>query len=350
MKNIESIIENAYKNNKTINLSDIMNLNLDEEAYLNLMNLLKQNGIAVLDETEKVNESENELIPRDMSQQYYNEIKKIPLLTPAQEKELFEEYQKTKSKKIREKIASANLKLVVSIASKYYSKIKLSTNDMLDAIQDGNEGLLKAIEKYDVSLGYKFSTYATWWIRQSISRSLDDTGRSIRIPVHMMSDYNKIKKTKTMLLEENGIEPTSEELSQILDMPVGRIEFVMKKVESPMISLDEPFGEDGSLFIGEYLKYDEKTVEEIIEEEDNAETIKRLINEVLNPKEIMIISCRYGIVNEYNNSANAMTLEEIAKILGLTRERIRQIEYKALKKIRFKMRGFFNEVSPIKKI
>ena len=191
METIEKIIQKISIKNKKIRLEDILELNLKKDDFNNLIQILKNKGIKIIIENE---EKQEDYFTDSIIRQYLNEIDTIPLLTPEEEKELFNIYNQTKDLKIRKKIINANLRLVVSIAKTYNYKTKNLTTDFLDLIQDGNEGLMKAVEKFDVTKGNKFSTYATNWIRQTIGLGLADFGRTIRIPYHTLEKVNRIKK------------------------------------------------------------------------------------------------------------------------------------------------------------
>ena len=263
----------------------------------------------------------------DPLKMYLREIGEIKLLTLEEEKDLFTRYKETGDLEIRKYIASANLRLVVSIAKRYINR----GLQLLDLIQEGNLGLMTAIDKFDLSRGFKFSTYATHWIRQAITRAITDKSRAIRIPTHVSETLSKINKTKAIFIQtHDGRRPTNEEISEITGFSVKEIEKTLK-FESDIVSLEEPVGTDD--------KGDQTTLGEFIADE-NASTdyagelsiLKDLIAEVLEglkPREREVIILRFGL-----NGGTAMTLDEVGKQFNVTHERVRQIEVKALKKLR----------------
>ena len=263
----------------------------------------------------------------DPLKMYLREIGEIKLLTLEEEKDLFTRYKETGDLEIRKYIASANLRLVVSIAKRYVNR----GLQLLDLIQEGNLGLMTAIDKFDPSRGFKFSTYATHWIRQAITRAITDKSRAIRIPTHVSETLSKINRTKAIFIQtHDGRRPTNEEISEITGFSVKEIEKTLK-FESDIVSLEEPVGTDE--------KGDQTTLGEFIADE-NASTdyagelsiLKDLIAEVLEelkPREREVIILRFGL-----NGGTAMTLDEVGKLFNVTHERVRQIEAKALKKLR----------------
>lgn len=254
---------------------------------------------------------------------YLREIGKVPLLTAEEEIALAKQIEKG-DEKAKHKLAEANLRLVISIAKKYVGR-GLS---FLDLIQEGNIGLLKAVEKYDWRRGYKFSTYATWWIRQAITRAIADQARTIRIPVHMVETINKLIRVQRKLVQELGREPLPEEIAQEMQMPVEKIQHILK-ISQETISLEAPVGEEGDSQLGDLLP-DEQNLSP--EETATGELLKEHIKEVLcylSPREQKILKMRFGLEN-----GRTHTLEEVGKEFGVTRERIRQIEAKALARLR----------------
>ncbi len=257
---------------------------------------------------------------------YLREIGKIPLLTPEEELELARKVVKG-DKKAKDKMAEANMRLVVSIAKRYGGR----GLDFLDLIQEGNTGLLRAVEKFDPDKGFKFSTYATWWIRQAITRAIADQARTIRIPVHMVETINKVLRTTRKLTTKLNREPNNEEIAKELDMEVEKVEYVMK-IKQDIASLDASVGRDGDgedSVLGDFVED-----EEIESPEDSAATkiLKEQLAEILatlSDREQKIIKMRFGIGGDRPH-----TLEEVGAEFSVTRERIRQIEAKALSKLR----------------
>ena len=264
----------------------------------------------------------------DPVRMYLREIGKIPLLTYDQELEL--------SKKILEgdetakkKLTESNLRLVVSIAKKYVGRGML----FLDLIQEGNMGLIKAVEKFDYTKGFKFSTYATWWIRQAITRSIADQARTIRIPVHMVETINRLLRTSRHLLQVNGREPTPEEIAEEMEIPVERVLEIQKIAQDP-VSLETPIGEENDSHLGDFIQDDDSPAPQ----DAAAYTmLKEQLEEVMNtltPREAKVLKLRFGL-----EDGKARTLEEVGREFEVTRERIRQIEAKALRKLRHPSRS-----------
>ena len=334
MEKIEQIINKIKKSNKSISFDDLIDFKLAEEDCEIVMEALKKSGITIefnLIEEEKEKEY---VVANDSVKQYLNEIGKIPVLTPEEEKTLFLEYIETKNPKIKEKIAQSNLKLVVSIAKHYCNKTRLTTIDFLDLIQDGNEGLMKAIDKYDVTLGYKFSTYASWWIRQGITRAISSVAKTIRIPVHMIEFSNKIKKYINEETIKTGDAPTIKEIADHFKVTEEKINNVLDIVDNVPVSLEEKITEESNATILDYTADEGVNIENDYIKDEIFEELRNTIREILTPREYKIISCRFGIINEVNDCSLPMTLEQVGDILGVTRERIRQIEAKAFRKIR----------------
>ena len=258
---------------------------------------------------------------------YLKEIGRIPLLTPEEEIELAIRIADN-DKYAKHRLEEANLRLVVSIAKKYNNR----GLPFLDLIQEGSLGLIKAVDKFDYTKGFKFSTYATWWIRQAITRAIADQSRTIRVPVHMGEQISKLKKARSKLLHENNREPTEEELAAELKMSVQKVVEIMCVAQDP-VSLETPVGEEEDSHIGDFIP-DNNTPEP--EEAALLLLQKEQINaalETLTPREAKVIVLRYGL-----NGHRPHTLEEVGKVLGVTRERVRQIEAKALRKFRHKSR------------
>lgn len=262
----------------------------------------------------------------DFVQMYLREIGKVPLLTAAQEQELAKRIE-AGDEEARHKLIQANLRLVVSIAKKYIGRSPNLT--LLDLIQEGNIGLSKAVEKFDYRKGFKFSTYATWWIRQAITRALADQGRTIRIPVHMVETISKYVQVKRRLLQDLGREPLPEEISAEMGEPVEKIRHIIK-IAQETISLEKPVGEgDEDSTLGEFIE-DKKSLspDQIASRKLVRDKLRKIIAD-LQPREQKILKLRFGL-----EDGIPRTLEEVGKEFGVTRERIRQIEAKALDRIR----------------
>ncbi|MBI1755450.1 sigma-70 family RNA polymerase sigma factor [Candidatus Azambacteria bacterium] len=274
----------------------------------------------------KAEDDETASLNQDSVQMYLREIGKISLLTGDEEKELAKKIEQG-NEEAKRKLTEANLRLVVSIAKKYVGRSPHLT--LLDLIQEGNLGLFKAVEKFDYKKGYKFSTYATWWIRQAITRALADQARTIRIPVHMVETISRFTQVKRRLLQDLGREPLAEEIAQEMGLEVEKVRHIMK-ISQETISLETPLGDDSEdSTLGEFIE-DEK---EIVPSQSAArhllqDQIKEIMDD-LSPREQKILQMRFGIEDGITH-----TLEEVGREFGVTRERIRQIEAKALDKIR----------------
>ena len=264
----------------------------------------------------------------DPVRMYLKEIGKVPLLSAEREIELAKRMEEG-DEDAKKELAEANLRLVVSIAKRYVGRGML----FLDLIQEGNLGLIKAVEKFDYHKGYKFSTYATWWIRQAITRAIADQARTIRIPVHMVETINKLIRVSRQLLQELGREPLPEEIAKELDMPVERVREILKISQEP-VSLETPIGEEEDSHLGDFIQDDNVPVPA----EAAAQTLlKEQLDEVLDTlteREQKVLRLRFGM-----NDGRARTLEEVGIEFDVTRERIRQIEAKALRKLRHPSRS-----------
>ena len=264
----------------------------------------------------------------DPVRMYLKEIGKVPLLTPEEEIDLAKRMEMG-DESAKKRLAEANLRLVVSIAKRYVGR----GMQFLNLIQEGNLGLIKAVEKYDYSKGFKFSTYATWWIRQAITRSIADQARTIRIPVHMVETINRLIRTSRQLLQELGREPLPEELAKKLDMPVDRVREIMKISQDP-VSLETPIGEEEDSHLGDFIQ------DEHVQIPVDAATYTLLheqlmeVLDTLTDREQKVLRLRFGL-----DDGRPRTLEEVGREFNVTRERIRQIEAKALRKLRHPSRS-----------
>ena len=264
----------------------------------------------------------------DPVRMYLKEIGKVPLLTPDEEIELAKRME-LGDEEAKKTLAEANLRLVVSIAKRYVGR----GMQFLDLIQEGNLGLIKAVEKFDYRKGYKFSTYATWWIRQAITRAIADQARTIRIPVHMVETINRLVRTQRQLLQSLGREPSPEEVAKEMDLPVDRVREIMKISQDP-VSLETPIGEEEDSHLGDFIQDDH------VEVPVDAATFTLLheqlmeVLETLTDREQKVLRLRFGL-----DDGRPRTLEEVGKEFNVTRERIRQIEAKALRKLRHPSRS-----------
>ena len=312
-------------------------LELDADSLDDLYNTLSENHIQVVSENEEDDEdpstTSNELLTKDLTindpvRMYLKEIGQIKLLTTEEELELADKIAQG-DEQAKATLAEANLRLVVSIAKRYVGRGML----FLDLIQEGNIGLMKAVEKFDVTKGYKFSTYATWWIRQAITRAIADQARTIRVPVHMVETINKLARVERQLTLELNREPTEEELAKKMGTSVDKIRDIYKISQEP-VSLEIPIGEEDDSHLGDFIP-DETNMSP----EDFAvnELLKDEISEVLltlTEREEKVIRLRFGL-----EDGRPRTLEEVGQLFGVTRERIRQIEAKALRKLRHPSRS-----------
>ena len=264
----------------------------------------------------------------DPVRMYLKEIGRVPLLTAEEEVELAKRIEKG-DEQAKRRLAEANLRLVVSIAKRYVGRGML----FLDLIQEGNLGLLKAVEKFDYRKGYKFSTYATWWIRQAITRAIADQARTIRIPVHMVETINKLVRVQRQLVQEYGREPTIEETARAMDMSEDKVREIMKVAQEP-VSLETPIGEEEDSHLGDFIED-----EDVMAPADavSFHLLKEQLEDVLDtlsPREEKVLRLRFGL-----DDGRSRTLEEVGQVFGVTRERIRQIEAKALRKLRHPSRS-----------
>ena len=259
---------------------------------------------------------------------YLKEIGRVPLLTPDEEVDLAVRISNGDGA-AKKRLSEANLRLVVSIAKRYLGR----GMQFLDLIQEGNLGLIKAVEKFDYTKGFKFSTYATWWIRQAITRAIADQARTIRIPVHMVETINKVKKVSSQLLHANGREPSAEEIAEELDMPVEKVREIMRVAQEP-VSLETPIGEEEDSHLGDFIPDDDAPAPaDAASHTLLKETLSNVLDS-LTPREEKVLRLRFGL-----EDGRSRTLEEVGKEFNVTRERIRQIEAKALRKLRHPSRS-----------
>ena len=353
LESLNKLVEMGKKKDGKINFSDIneqfKDIDLDGDKTEKILDYLEQNGIIailpdtdadediILDVDDEPTEEELENIEfsvpdgvsiEDPVRMYLKEIGKVPLLSADEEVELAKKME-TGDLDARKRLAEANLRLVVSIAKRYVGRGML----FLDLIQEGNLGLIKAVEKFDYRKGYKFSTYATWWIRQAITRGIADQARTIRIPVHMVETINKLIRVQRQLLQELGREPYPEEIAKEINLPVDRVREIQKISQEP-VSLETPIGEEEDSHLGDFIQDDNVPVPA---EAAAFTLLKEQLSEVLGTltdRERKVLELRFGL-----DDGRARTLEEVGKEFNVTRERIRQIEAKALRKLRHPSRS-----------
>ncbi len=311
---------------------DVLQMTVDD-ASLDSILLLKDDDLPLDDKDDVEVENLDLSIPEGVSvedpvRMYLKEIGKVPLLTAEEEIDLARRMEEG-DEEAKKRLAEANLRLVVSIAKRYVGRGML----FLDLIQEGNLGLIKAVEKFDYRKGYKFSTYATWWIRQAITRAIADQARTIRIPVHMVETINKLIRVSRQLLQDYGREPTPEEIADKMELSVERVREILKISQEP-VSLETPIGEEEDSHLGDFIQ-DENVP---VPAEAAAFTMLReQLEEVLDtltPREQKVLRLRFGL-----DDGRARTLEEVGREFNVTRERIRQIEAKALRKLRHPSRS-----------
>ena len=350
---IKTLLAMAKKKKNVLEYQEISDhfadLHLEEEQMDEILDALEKSGIDVLRITDDDDIPDEELLLSDEDEvdmenldlsipdgisiedpvrMYLKEIGKVPLLSAEEEIELAKRMENG-DQEAKKRLAEANLRLVVSIAKRYVGRGML----FLDLIQEGNLGLIKAVEKFDYRKGYKFSTYATWWIRQAITRAIADQARTIRIPVHMVETINKLIRVSRQLLQELGREPTPEEISEEMGMPVDRVREILKISQEP-VSLETPIGEEEDSHLGDFIQDDNVPVPA---EAASFTLLREQLVEVLGTlteREQKVLRLRFGL-----DDGRARTLEEVGKEFNVTRERIRQIEANALRKLRHPSRS-----------
>ena len=357
LKRVNDLVEQGQNDKKVLDYGDVVakfqDMKLSEEAFEAIIQHLEKNGIdfirsqededdAPSEELESIQEGGEDAVDtedidltvpdsvniEDPVRMYLKEIGKVPLLTADEEIELAKRMEEG-DEEAKKRLAEANLRLVVSIAKRYVGRGML----FLDLIQEGNLGLIKAVEKFDYNKGFKFSTYATWWIRQAITRAIADQARTIRIPVHMVETINKLIRVSRQLLQELGREPTPEEIAERMEIPVERVREIIKISQEP-VSLETPIGEEEDSHLGDFIQDDNVPVPA-----DAAAftLLKEQLTDVLatlTERERKVLRLRFGL-----DDGRARTLEEVGKEFNVTRERIRQIEAKALRKLRHPSRS-----------
>ena len=349
---LREVLALAKKKKNVLDYQEVVDffaeLSLEDDKLDKAVEYLEQSGIDVLRISEEEEPDEEIILTEedevdvenidlsvpdgisieDPVRMYLKEIGKVPLLSADEEIELARRMEEG-DEEAKKKLAEANLRLVVSIAKRYVGRGML----FLDLIQEGNLGLIKAVEKFDYSKGYKFSTYATWWIRQAITRAIADQARTIRIPVHMVETINKLIRVSRQLLQEYGREPSPEEIAKEMNMPVDRVREILKISQEP-VSLETPIGEEEDSHLGDFIQDDNVPVPA----DAAAFTLLReQLNEVLDTltdREQKVLKLRFGL-----DDGRARTLEEVGREFNVTRERIRQIEAKALRKLRHPSRS-----------
>ena len=329
-------IVNAYKMKGSIStnaLCDVLEkYNINAEQMDFIYKSIGEAGIQIVDEDERekqlFDQALSEIGLDDPVKMYLKDIGRVPLLSADDEIELARLMQEG-DEVAKKRLSEANLRLVVSIAKRYVGRGML----FLDLIQEGNLGLMKAVEKFDYQKGFKFSTYATWWIRQSITRAIADQARTIRIPVHMVETINKLTRVQRLLLQEFGREPTSAEIAEKMGITEERVCEIQKIAQDP-VSLETPIGEEEDSHLGDFIE-DEKTVtpSDSVSFKMLKEQLLRVLD-TLTPREEKVLRLRYGL-----DDGKPRTLEEVGKEFNVTRERIRQIEAKALRKLRHPSRS-----------
>ena len=348
---IDKLLSKGTKNGGTLTYGELMEslqkFELTADAIDRMYETFSKKGIEIVDDTSQNVQDDDDIVdtqdaeeveidlsvPEGISiddpvRMYLKEIGRVPLLTAEEEVALAKQME-AGDEEAQRRLAEANLRLVVSIAKRYVGRGML----FLDLIQEGNLGLIKAVEKFDYNKGYKFSTYATWWIRQAITRAIADQARTIRIPVHMVETINKLIRVQRQLLQELGRDPAPEEIAEVMEISVERVREIMKIAQEP-VSLETPIGEEEDSHLGDFIEdHDAPAPAEVA----SFMLLKEQLEEVLDTltaREEKVLRLRFGL-----DDGRARTLEEVGQNFGVTRERIRQIEAKALRKLRHPSRS-----------
>ncbi len=348
---IDKLLSKGAKNGGTLTYGELMEALQEQDITPDeidaMYDTFSKKGIEIVDDTNSAEQDEDDIadpqdgeeveidlsVPEGISiddpvRMYLKEIGRVPLLTAEEEVALAKRMEQG-DEEAQRRLAEANLRLVVSIAKRYVGRGML----FLDLIQEGNLGLIKAVEKFDYNKGYKFSTYATWWIRQAITRAIADQARTIRIPVHMVETINKLIRVSRQLLQKLGRDPTPEEIAEVMEISVERVREIMKIAQEP-VSLETPIGEEEDSHLGDFIEDQDAPAPA---EAASFMLLKEQLEEVLDtltPREEKVLRLRFGL-----DDGRARTLEEVGQNFGVTRERIRQIEAKALRKLRHPSRS-----------
>lgn len=348
---VDNLLSKGKKNGGTLTYGELVEAlqtqDLSPDEIDNMYDIFSTKGIEIVDDSNSGDQQDDDVDPDDKDEEveidlsvpegvsiddpvrmYLKEIGRVPLLTAEEEVALAKRMQDG-DEMAQKRLAEANLRLVVSIAKRYVGRGML----FLDLIQEGNLGLIKAVEKFDYTKGYKFSTYATWWIRQAITRAIADQARTIRIPVHMVETINKLIRVSRQLLQQLGREPAPEEIAKEMEITVERVREIMKIAQEP-VSLETPIGEEEDSHLGDFIEDQDAPAPA---DAASFMLLKEQLEEVLDtltPREEKVLRLRFGL-----DDGRARTLEEVGQNFGVTRERIRQIEAKALRKLRHPSRS-----------